>query len=191
MRSSLRTAVLEWQKKFGTEKACANALFHVRWPEGFYCPRCGCKKSSYITTRKTHQCSKCKYHVSLTTDLILDNGQEIAANIIDISPTGIGVKIPLNAKKTQTLKIGERVTFRCSWNSRLLGHGRYVVKNINARQIGFEKNRSRYGSPPAAGLPATACPLMPSIRPPPFLLHTVRAYELPYARNHEHRFSGL
>ena len=62
-----KLSLLEWQKKYGTEKACAKALFNVRWPEGFYCPRCGCKKSSYITTRKTYQCSQCKYHVSLTT----------------------------------------------------------------------------------------------------------------------------
>ena len=60
-------SLLAWQKKYGTEKACSKALFKVRWPDGFYCPRCGCKKASYITTRKTHQCSPCKYHVSLTT----------------------------------------------------------------------------------------------------------------------------
>ena len=62
-----KLSLLEWQKRYGTEKACAKALSKVRWPQGFYCPRCGCKKSSYITTRKMHQCSECKYHVSLTT----------------------------------------------------------------------------------------------------------------------------
>lgn len=62
-----KMSLLAWQKKYGTERACAKALIKVRWPDGFYCPRCGCKKSSYITTRKMHQCSQCKYHVSLTT----------------------------------------------------------------------------------------------------------------------------
>lgn len=62
-----KMSLLDWQKEFGTEARCAKALFRVRWPDGFYCPRCGCKKSSYISTRKMHQCSKCKYHVSLTT----------------------------------------------------------------------------------------------------------------------------
>jgi transposase-like protein len=60
-------SLLDWQKKYGTEEACAKALYKFRWPEGFYCPRCGCNQSSYITTRKTYQCSECKYHVSLTT----------------------------------------------------------------------------------------------------------------------------
>ncbi len=49
-----KMSLLARQRKYGTEKACAKAMFHVRWPGGFYCPRCGCKKSSYITTRKMH-----------------------------------------------------------------------------------------------------------------------------------------
>ena len=140
-------------------KSGPTKVFRVRCNRmQFKCPKCGARRNFAIPQnlrRKNIQCHKCKQNTkcildkrihrrvsqSGKIDLILDNGQEIAANIIDISPTGIGVKIPLNAKKTQTLKIGERVTFRCSWNSRLLGHGRYVVKNINARQIGFEKNR--------------------------------------------------
>ncbi len=52
------------------EEACAKAFSQVRWPESFYRPRCGCKKFSYITTRKMHQCSKCKYLVSLTTGIL-------------------------------------------------------------------------------------------------------------------------
>ena len=63
-------SLLEWQKKYETEEACVKALYQVRWPEGFYCPRFGCNKSSYITTRKTYQCSKCKHHVSVTTETV-------------------------------------------------------------------------------------------------------------------------
>jgi hypothetical protein len=34
-------SLLQFQKKFGTEKACQKQLFRLRWPEGFKCPRCG------------------------------------------------------------------------------------------------------------------------------------------------------
>jgi predicted RNA-binding Zn-ribbon protein involved in translation (DUF1610 family) len=34
-------SLLQFQKKFGTEKACQKQLFGLRWPEGFKCPRCG------------------------------------------------------------------------------------------------------------------------------------------------------
>ncbi len=42
-------SLLEWQRKFGAEKACINTLTKVRWPQGFQCPACGSKKSSFIT----------------------------------------------------------------------------------------------------------------------------------------------
>jgi Transposase zinc-ribbon domain len=34
-------SLLQFQKKFDTEKACEKQLFRMRWPEGFKCSRCG------------------------------------------------------------------------------------------------------------------------------------------------------
>jgi len=34
-------SLIEWQKKFGTEKACTKILAKVRWSQGFQCPKCG------------------------------------------------------------------------------------------------------------------------------------------------------
>jgi hypothetical protein len=31
-------SLLEWQKKYSTEKACAAAIARYRWPNGFMCP---------------------------------------------------------------------------------------------------------------------------------------------------------
>ncbi len=61
---------LEWQKKFGTEKACVKTLTNVRWPQGFQCPACGSKKFGFITTRKLYQCSHCRHQVSITADTL-------------------------------------------------------------------------------------------------------------------------
>jgi len=36
-----KTNLLDWQKRYGTEEACAVALLAQRWPNGFVCPRCG------------------------------------------------------------------------------------------------------------------------------------------------------
>ena len=63
-------SLLEWQKRFGTERACAKALTKVRWPCGFQCPACGSKKSNYISTRNLYQCSKCRHQVSITADTL-------------------------------------------------------------------------------------------------------------------------
>jgi len=59
-------SLLDWQKRFGTEKACANALAEFRWPQGFFCPKCGHDDYYYITSRKVYQCSKCRHHTSVT-----------------------------------------------------------------------------------------------------------------------------
>ncbi len=63
-------SLLGWQKRFGTEKACAQSLAKVRWPQGFQCPACGSMKSSFIVTRKLHQCSQCRHQVSVTSDTL-------------------------------------------------------------------------------------------------------------------------
>lgn len=63
-------SLVQWQKRFGTEHACAKALEKVRWPDGFQCPVCGSQKYSMIETRKLYQCSKCRHQVSLTADTL-------------------------------------------------------------------------------------------------------------------------
>ncbi len=141
------------------ERAGKTKVFRVRSNRmQFKCPNCGARRNFAIPPnlrRKNIQCHKCKQNTKCILDkrvhrrtsqggkidILLGNGQSIEAYIIDISPTGLGVKIPLSIKRKQPLKLGDRVEFRCSWNSRLLGHGRYVVKNISERQTGFEKIR--------------------------------------------------
>jgi transposase-like protein/ribosomal protein L37AE/L43A len=59
-------SLLEWQKRYGTERACVNELTKVRWPNGFQCPECGSQKAYYIENRQLHQCSQCRHQVSAT-----------------------------------------------------------------------------------------------------------------------------
>lgn len=58
--------LLKWQKRYGTEKACAAAIAKYRWPNGFICPRCGHNSACYIKTRKVYQCRRCRHQVSVT-----------------------------------------------------------------------------------------------------------------------------
>jgi transposase-like protein len=62
--------LLELQNKFGTEEACLDHLFRLRWPEGYTCPRCGSKRHYFHSTRKLYQCAECEYQVSLTAGTI-------------------------------------------------------------------------------------------------------------------------
>ncbi len=63
-------SLLQFKKRFGTERSCQNALEKMRWPEGFNCPKCHHTRASRIKTRRLLQCSKCHYQVSLTSGTI-------------------------------------------------------------------------------------------------------------------------
>ena len=61
-----KTDLLDWQRRYGTEDACAAALQQQRWPDGFVCPRCGHDQGYFIASRRVHECAQCRHHASLT-----------------------------------------------------------------------------------------------------------------------------
>ena len=63
-------SLLEFKKRFGSERACQNSLEKMRWPEGFKCPKCEGSKATRIKTRRLLQCSKCHHQVSFTAGTI-------------------------------------------------------------------------------------------------------------------------
>lgn len=56
----------EFQQRFPDEQACRAHLFHLRWPDGFQCPRCEHQDYYHITTRHLYECSQCHYQTSVT-----------------------------------------------------------------------------------------------------------------------------
>lgn len=63
-------SLLQFEKKYSTERACQKALEKARWRNGFVCPKCAHTKASRITTRSLLQCSRCHHQVSLTAGTI-------------------------------------------------------------------------------------------------------------------------
>jgi transposase-like protein len=62
--------LLQFQSRFGSEKACQKHLFRLRWPQGFRCPRCHHGQVSFHSTRRLYQCQACGYQASLTAGTI-------------------------------------------------------------------------------------------------------------------------
>jgi transposase-like protein len=60
----------EFQKKFSTEEACQKHLFHIRWPNGYQCPRCAHNQAYFHLNRHLYQCKECGYQASLTAGTI-------------------------------------------------------------------------------------------------------------------------
>lgn len=62
--------LLDFQKKFRTQKACLKHLMQIRWPNGFRCPRCQHDKAYFHSTRYLFECKACGYQASLTAGTI-------------------------------------------------------------------------------------------------------------------------
>lgn len=66
-----KMSLVDFQKKFKTEKACHKRLFEMRWPDGFVCPRCGHSRCYELPKRGLYQCKCCKYQCSVTAGTVM------------------------------------------------------------------------------------------------------------------------
>ncbi len=60
----------EYQRYFGTEELCKQALRNFRWPDGFVCPTCKATKGHVLRTRPVIECACCKHQTSLTASTL-------------------------------------------------------------------------------------------------------------------------
>ncbi len=70
MTSGPRT-LIEFQDMFPDEDACWAHLRAVRWPEGFECPACQHRESSWLSRRRLEQCRACRRQTSVTAGTVL------------------------------------------------------------------------------------------------------------------------
>jgi transposase-like protein len=65
-------SLLEFQRRFPDEAACAAYLAAQRWPEGFVCPACGHAKGWALTTKaNTFECAACHKQTSVTAGTVM------------------------------------------------------------------------------------------------------------------------
>src|SRR5689334_24220710 len=64
-----------FRERFGTEAACRQALFAMRWREGLTCPACGHRGFCQLRTRKVFQCNRCKRQLSLTAGTVFQDSK--------------------------------------------------------------------------------------------------------------------
>lgn len=63
-------SLYEFYQKYGSEQQCRDALFELRWPQGFVCPSCGYDNGGFLKTRSVYQCYRCEHQTSLTSGTI-------------------------------------------------------------------------------------------------------------------------
>lgn len=63
----------DFERAFPDEEACWRHLVHLRWPNGYRCPRCQHGAASFIQRRKLFECKACHYQCSATAGTILQD----------------------------------------------------------------------------------------------------------------------
>lgn len=61
--------LMELERRFSTDEACAEYLVKLRWPDGFRCPRCAMDQA-WRTARGLWVCRTCGRHTSITAGTV-------------------------------------------------------------------------------------------------------------------------
>lgn len=69
-KSYKRRSLIEFQKEFPDDQACAEHLIGQRWPEGFVYPHCGHREAWYLSKRQLFDCKICRCQTSVTAGTI-------------------------------------------------------------------------------------------------------------------------
>jgi len=71
MAKSAAITFEEFRARYETNEACREELFRLRFPNGFVCPKCGCREYYPIRTRNTCQCRNCRRQTSVTAGTVM------------------------------------------------------------------------------------------------------------------------
>ena len=71
-------SLLDFQRRFPDEAACAHYLAALRWPQGFRCPACGHDRAWALRTKPwTYECRACRRQTSVKAGSLL-HGSKLA-----------------------------------------------------------------------------------------------------------------
>lgn len=74
-------SLLEFQRWFPDDAACAAYLAETRWPEGFVCPECGRGKAWRLDTKAwTYECSRCHRQTSVRAGTVM-HGSKLSLTV--------------------------------------------------------------------------------------------------------------
>jgi hypothetical protein len=122
----------------------------------FKCYSCESKRMvavPYTVLRRTIRCQKCGEITRCTLNRRITlrdqqrgkilmktaDGREMTVDLADVSLNGVGLDV--SAGDLPKIKVGKEIQFRCTWNPRLLGQGRYVIRSIKGRRVGLKRRR--------------------------------------------------
>lgn len=72
MNEDYPRTLMEMEKRFGTDRACADYLVTLRWPGGWICPRCS-GRDAWFVRRHRWRCRQCRYEMTVAAGTIFQD----------------------------------------------------------------------------------------------------------------------
>ena len=63
----------QFQARFASEAKCWEALFKIKFPDGFCCPRCNHRRFYRVQHRQGMVCASCRKHVSSRANTLMQH----------------------------------------------------------------------------------------------------------------------
>jgi transposase-like protein len=74
-QESKPTSLIEAIRYFADLDVATEYVAKLRWPNGPFCPACGCTEYSYLTTRRVWKCKACKKQYSVKVGTIFEESR--------------------------------------------------------------------------------------------------------------------
>jgi len=104
----------QFMDRFPSEEACADYLFHSKWPKGFVCPKCSHRQFYKITSRRLplYECAHCHYQASLKVGTIMEGS---GTTLLKWFTAIFLVSRPAPGISAVQLKDTIQVTYKTAW----------------------------------------------------------------------------
>lgn len=126
----------EFRDWFATDEACADYLDHLRFPNGFCCPGCGCGDAGW-EVRGRYRCHGCGKQVSVTAGTVFHRSRipltvwfqvmwQMSVNKLGVSATHLYATLPIGSYQSAWTMLAKLRACMSSMDSELLS-GRVQV----------------------------------------------------------------
>lgn len=104
----------ELMEHFPTEESCVSAIFALKWPHGYRCPKCRHVRAYFIRTRRLplYECRDCGHQTSLIAGTILEGSRTSLRKWIVAIWLVSNPKEGINAVRLRSII---HVTYKTAW----------------------------------------------------------------------------
>lgn len=106
-------SLTDFLARYGTEGQCRQALFELRWPEGFVCPECGNETYCELSQGHRYQCHSCHHQTTVTAGTIF------AHTKLALSVWFLGIyRLTQDKKSVSALQLSRElgVNYKTAWS---------------------------------------------------------------------------